>query len=287
MTTITPQPDRKLPSRHQLCAAAVALAARGYALFPCRPDDKRPAIDRWEQRASADPLHIEAAWRDRYPGANIGVACRPSGLVVIDLDTAGHSGTLTENQQPGSGHEVLAALADRVGQPWPATYSVATPSGGLHLYFAAIAGREVRNSAGKIGPMIDVRGAGGYVVGAGSSIAGRCYEVIDDRPAGPLLAWLADLADPPRPARPAAAPAAGGSLYGRLRGILEFVLASEPRTRNGRLYWAARRAREMIAAGTIDRMTAEQLLLAAALEAGLRGGEAEARRTIASGLGTA
>jgi len=78
-----------------------------------------------------------------------------------------------------------------------------------------------------------------------------------------------------------------GSAYRRLLGVTEAVLNSEPGTRNGRLYWAACRAAEMIAAGQLDHATAERVLLAAALEAGLRGGEHEARRTIASGLGTA
>jgi hypothetical protein len=269
--------------------AAVSAARRGWRVFPCRPGDKRPAVDRWEERACADPERVARYWpSERH---NIGGACGPSRRVVIDLDTAAHGGQLPERwrAEPGirDGRDVLATLAERAGQPWPSTYSVATPSDGLHLHFAAVPGREIRNSAGKIGPKIDVRGAGGYVLLAGSVIGGRGYEVTDDRPAGPLPAWLADLADPPRPPRPAALPDPPGSLYGRLRGVVEAVLTSEPGTRNGRLYWAACRAAEMVAAGTLDRAAAERVLLDAAIEAGLRGGEPEARRTIASGLGTA
>jgi hypothetical protein len=269
--------------------AAIAAAERGWHVFPCRPGDKRPAVDRWEERACAVPELVARYWpSDRH---NIGGACGPSRRVVIDLDTAAHGGQLPESWRAESGirdgRDVLAVLAQRAGRPWPATYTVATPSGGLHLHFCAIEGREIRNSAGKIGPMIDVRGAGGYVLLAGSVIAGRAYEVIDDRPEQSLPRWLADLADPPRSPRAGPAPAAAASLYGRLRGVVEAVLASEPGTRNGRLYWAACRAAEMVTAGAIDRTTAERVLLAAALEAGLRGGESEARRTIASGLGTA
>ncbi len=40
----------------------------------------------------------------------------------------------------------------------------------------------------------------------------------------------------------------------------------------------------MIAAGQISREDAEEPLVAAALDAGLRGGEAEARRTFASAM---
>lgn len=268
--------------------AAVAAAKRGWAVFPCRPRDKRPAIDRWEARASADPAHVAAAWRERWPRANVGIACGPSGLVAIDLDTPEHGGALPAEwaAEPGvrDGRGVLAVLARRAGQRLPYTYSVRTPSGGLHLYFAAIAGRELRNSAGRIGPMIDVRGSGGYVVAAGSVVGGRRYEVARDEPVAPLPGWLADLAEPATRAPGLPAPQLG-AVYGRLRGVVETVLAAEPGTRNGRLYWAACRGAEMVRAGQIDRGTAERVLLASALEAGLRGGESEARRTIASGLG--
>lgn len=270
-------------------AAAVAAASRGWAVFPCRPRDKRPACDQWERRAVSNPEQVARYWpSDRH---NVGVACGPSGLVVVDLDTAAHGGQLPESwrAEPGvvDGLDVLGALADRAGQPWPTTYTVATPSGGRHLYYQAIRGREIRNSAGKIGPMIDVRGTGGYVVGAGSIVGSGGYEVLHDQIVELLPAWLAELAAPPRPAAPVVGPAATGSLYGRFRGVVEFVLTSEPRTRNGRLYWAACRAAEMVSEGKIDAVTAECVLLEAALEAGLRGGESEARRTIASGLRTA
>jgi hypothetical protein len=259
-------------------------------VFPCREGGKQPSIDRWEQRASAEPGHVRQAWEGPYAGHNYGIACGPSGLVVIDLDTAAHGGELPEEWRlPGvrDGRGVLAELARRADRELPATYAVDTPSGGLHLYYAATPGREIRNSAGKIGPMIDVRGAGGYVLGRGSVIGGVAYTVADDSDPAALPGWLADLADPPRTARRATPGAAGGTVYGRMRGVVETVLTSAPGTRNSRLYWAACRAREMVTAGEIDRATAGNVLLDAALEAGLRGGEREARRTIASGLGPA
>ena len=76
----------------ELAGAAAGLASQGYHVFPCRPFDKRPAIDQWEQRATANPDHVHDAWMRRYRGANIGLACGPSGLVVVDPDT---HGTLT------------------------------------------------------------------------------------------------------------------------------------------------------------------------------------------------
>jgi hypothetical protein len=267
--------------------AAVAAARRGWAVFPCRVGGKRPAVDRWEQRACADPGRVARHWPG--PRHNVGIACLPSGLVVLDLDNASHGGTLPPDWRgvPGvtDGADVLAVLADRAAQPWPATYTVRTASGGLHLYFHAAAGREIRNSAGNIGPMIDVRGAGGFVVGAGSMVRGKPYEVVDGSNPAPLPPWVADLATPPSPAPGGAMPPiTGATVHGRLRGLVERVLSSQPGDRNGPLFWAACRAGEMVAAGEVDQATAERVLVAAALQAGLRGGETEARRTIASGL---
>lgn len=266
--------------------AAVAAALKGWAVFPCRPDNKRPTVDRWEQRACSDPERVRKHWPG--PQHNIGIACGPSELVVVDLDTIEHGGQLPQEwwSVPGirDGADVLAELAIRAGHSWPATWTVRTPSGGLHLYFQALAGRQIRNSAGKVGPMVDIRAAGGYVVGAGSSVHGKPYEVIDQSELIAFPSWLADLAAPPREPRPPAGASVPGQLYGRLRALVETVLSSEPGTRNGRLYWAACRAAEMIAGGQLERETAERVLIEAALEAGLRGGETEARRTVASGL---
>jgi hypothetical protein len=262
-------------------------------VFPCRQGDKRPAIDRWEERASSDLRHVEAAWRDRFPRANTGVACRPSGLVVIDLDTPGHGRQLPETwrAEPGirDGRDVLATIAERAGQRWPATYSVSTPSGGLHLYFAAMPGRQICNSAGKIGPMVDVRGAGGYVVGAGSIVGGRLYEVVTDGAAEPLPLWLADLADPPQPARPGAAaadvpdlPASGRYADRAIIGEIQRVLDAQPGERNATLNRAAHSLGQLVAGGVLDEHAVRQALATAAERIGL--GEHEIRATIASGM---
>ena len=132
---------------------------------------------------------------------------------------------------------MLALLAEWAGQPWPVTYTVKTPTGGLHLYYIAPDGPEIRNSAGKIGPLIDVRAAGGYVLAAGSVLderaypdnpgcrelvaGGRAYELADDSDPVPLPAWLPILAgataNPPyaagRPGRHAARQAAAARPY--------------------------------------------------------------------------
>ena len=184
-------------------AAALAAARRGWSVFPCRPGDKRPAVPEWERRACSDPPRVARYWPSKQH--NVGIACGPSGLVAIDLDTHGH---LPEDwRQPGirDGRDVLAQLAEWAGQPWPSTYMVATANGGWHLYFTAPDGSQIRNSASLLGPLVDVRAAGGYVIAAGSEVDGKPYELIDDRDAVPLPGWIRQLLAPvatPPPGRP-------------------------------------------------------------------------------------
>ncbi len=139
-----------------LLRSALALATRGWLVFPCVPGGKRPALrGNWQDLATTSPGQIRAWWA-RAP-YNAGVACGPSGLVVIDLD-------VPHGEQPGelaastvNGTDALARLCAQHGQSYPLpTYAVDTPSGGCHLYYAAPAGR-VRNSTGRLGQLIDVR----------------------------------------------------------------------------------------------------------------------------------
>jgi hypothetical protein len=134
-----------------LLRSAQSLAARGWPVFPCAPGGKRPALrGSWQDHATADPAQIRAWWA-RAP-YNIGIACAPSNLVVLDLDTPRQ-----QQDQDTSGTEALAALCEEYRQPYPLpTYVVDTPSGGSHLYYATPQGR-VRNSASRLGRLIDVR----------------------------------------------------------------------------------------------------------------------------------
>lgn len=136
---------------------ALDLARRGFRVFPLVPGTKRPAIERWQELATTDEAKIRAAWSQRE--WNIGVATG-QGLVVLDVDV--------KNGKPG-----LQSLAD-LGLDLE-TYTVETPSGGLHIYYE---GPDVPNSAGKLGAGLDVRSAGGYVVGVGSTLEDRPYRLV-------------------------------------------------------------------------------------------------------------
>ena len=155
-----------------------ALAA-GLVVFPLPAGAKRAAPG-WPRQVTTDPA-VAAGWPD---DANIGVACRASNVVGLDLD----------RKDGVDGVDTLRALCAAARWPWPDTLTVATPSGGRHLYFAAPAGVVVPSSIGRW-PGIDVRAPGqrlgGYLVGPGSTVDGRPYTIIRDLPIAPLPRWLA------------------------------------------------------------------------------------------------
>ena len=274
----------------ELLDAAMRLAERGWRVFPLRPGDKRPAVREWEARATTDPVRIRRAWTGGK--WNVGVACGPSGLVVLDLDAPKDgAGAPSEWCEPGirDGADVLTALAERHGAavPWE-TYTVRTAGdGGEHLYFAAPPGAALRNTAGRLGWLVDTRAAGGYVVGAGSRIGERRYVEVLDVPAAPLPGWITVLlrAEPPRSdVREAVAAVAGRSRYvgSALRGELDRVLAAVPGIRNHTLNAAAYALGQLTGAGLLPANLAADALAEAAEAVGLP--PAEAAATIRSGL---
>lgn len=174
--------------------AALAAVAQGWAVFPiCARAKKPPLVKEWESRAVADPDLVRQHWRLR---ANVGIACGPSGLVVIDTDRPEPGETPPPAwAEPGvtDGLDALALLAERTGGdlgPALDTYTVWTPSGGCHLYYRAPEGPAIRNSASQIAWRVDVRGLGGYVVAAGSETPGGRYEAGAVTDVAPLPGWL-------------------------------------------------------------------------------------------------
>jgi Bifunctional DNA primase/polymerase, N-terminal len=155
--------------------AALAYARRGVPVFPCQPGAKRPLTRNGHWDATKDPHAIERWWK-RWPSANVAVPTgKKSGVVVLDVDPA------------TGGPESLAKLG-RLGGPVPKTARARTGGGGVHVFFRYPRGTEIRNSAGLLGPGLDVRGEGGYVVVPPSRTQGP-YEWVDRSPPAEA-SWL-------------------------------------------------------------------------------------------------
>ncbi len=310
--------------RLTLLRAALDAAGRGWYVFPLRPDNrpddpdqaKRPAFpnrctaercDRtdprcraagrhvgWEERATTDPDRIRRAWSTSP--YNIGIACGPSGLVVVDADLPKPGRVRpAEWDMPGvdDGTDVLAVLAERAGQPYPAdTYTVTTWSGGTQLYYRHPTGPELRNTAGRLGWLIDTRGPGGYVVAAGSTVNGSTYTVVQDAAPLPLPDWLADPLRPaPLPARRPGPVALGTGrqaayLHAAIERETSLLTQAGEGTRNYALYTAATALGQLAAGGALAEADVFAALepVARSLPGRHRLTGREISRTIASGL---
>ena len=284
--------------RPALLASALEYAARGWHVHPLLVGRKEPLWHRWEARATTDTQLITRMWT-RAP-YNIGVACGPSHLVALDCDVPDDDGP--------SGVDTLRALAERASEHVTPTLTVRTGSGGYHLIYRAPAGPALRNTARTLGPCLDTRAAGGYVVGLGSKVDGHRYELVGSMTtAVELPGWLLTLLT-----TPAEPPKAGGRRRGvevatRLRALsrrgsraerwASYVLASECAElaamaegtgRNNRLNLAAYRAGQLVASGLLQQQVAEDALTEAARACGLGTGKGaypqEIEKTLASGM---
>jgi Bifunctional DNA primase/polymerase, N-terminal len=164
---------------------------------------------------------------------------------------------------------------------------VITPRGGWHHYFKAD-DHGIRNSAGQIAPMIDVRGDGGFVVAVGSVRPEGTYQLINDREPAPLPEWLARLAAKAIAGRPAANRATpaisrpGAYLRAALDAEARAVATAPDGQRNDQLNKSAYALARLVRDGQLAEDVMTEALTSAALDAGL--GQAEVRRTIGSAL---
>ncbi|WP_432165765.1 bifunctional DNA primase/polymerase [Streptomyces sp. bgisy031] len=279
-----------------LLAWALEPVRRGWAVFPLRPGDKRPAghAERLcpgtgrcasghlkpEQRATSDRDLIVSAWSSQP--YNIGIATGPSGLLVVDLDV------LKPEEQEGTpdGVESLSALCERAGQTLPPTYQVRTPSGGQHLYFTQHDGMRLHSTAGRLGHHIDTRGWGGYVVAPGSTTPHGAYTVTDESPVAPLPGWLADqLSERPKSdPHSVMTPVRDGSKAAQVALDREcaVIRAAGDHSRNNTLHKSTCKVARFVAWGNISRSTVEEAIQAAGESTGLS--VAECTTTIRSAM---
>jgi len=162
--------------------AAADLIDRGLAVTPIPPGARIPAPG-WQARATVDVADVRA-----WPaGVGVAVACRASAVVVLDLDRHGVDGVTGWEQLRHAG----------AGDDQELTFAVATPHGGLHLYYWCPPGQIVLSASGARSPLglgIDVRApgrrSGGYVLAPGTSTPAGAYRVAVDRPVRMMPGWL-------------------------------------------------------------------------------------------------
>lgn len=156
---------------HALQAAALRYAKHGLAVLPlyetragacacgkpdCPRPGKHPRTRNGVKDASRDPATIREWWT-RWPGASIGIATgKVNGLLVLDVD----------------GPEGQASLKQFTHDKIPAVWLAGTGRG-VHAYFRYSDG-EIRSQ--RLGPGLDVRGEGSYVVAPPSThVSGKVY----------------------------------------------------------------------------------------------------------------
>lgn len=167
---------------------ALTAATFGLALFPLPAGGRVPAPG-WQRQCTTDPAQVRAM----AAAGNVGVGCRASDVVGVDLDR--------RVGEPDGVARFAAFCDEHDGTPdgdgWPDTLTIVSPNGGQHLYFRA-GGLPILSSSGggPLGPSIDIRGpgrrSGGYLIGPGSVVADRPYTIVRAVPIAPMPRWLAD-----------------------------------------------------------------------------------------------
>lgn len=280
---------------------ALELAALGFSVFPiwgitdgvchcaqpdCASPGKHPPL-KWRDAATRDAAQIERMFR-RYPlASSIGVATgEPSGVIVIDLD--GEKGIRQWDR----------LCAGRGGHP--TTIEAVTGGGGRHLYFQQPEGFDVRNGVGNrngidrigLGPGIDIRSTGGYVLAPPSQHkSGNAYRWARGRAPGQCAAlevpwWL--LKDLVRGARHEEREEAQRTRVGEttrygaaaLTRIAGELAQCAPGNRNNALNRATFAVARLVAGGQIAESDGRSALVEAASACGLA--KRETRLTIRS-----
>ncbi len=219
---------------------ALALAARGFHVFPVKAGAKMPPLIKdFPTKATRVVSEIEAWWK-QWPDANIGISTSRFGdeeaLLVVDVDNKG-----TKN-----GDASVLAL-ELEGCELPETYVQHTPSGGRHLgYRVPVA---VKQSVEKIADGLDIRSKGGYIIGAGSALPAGRYHDAGGRVAAVPLWFVERCGHPPaavRPVRDVPAVVGQDAASARARAYLEHdaPLAIEGQGGDATTYAVACRVRD-------------------------------------------
>lgn len=177
-----------------MLTTALRYAERGWHVFPvhsavggkcscgrvCGRPAKHPRTHNGWKDATTDRERIRRWWTD-WPDANIGVACGPSRILVIDVDPR------------NGGDDSLADLEVAHG-PLPKTLTACTGGGGWHYYYD-VSGMDAKLPGRVLAQGIELQASGQYVLAPPSThMSGKTYgwdEGQADSPEFPP-SWLTD-----------------------------------------------------------------------------------------------
>jgi hypothetical protein len=237
-------------------------AAIGWRVYPVERGGKRPLFSGWLADATTDPGLITRWWPREKSAPNIGVVAGER-FDVIDIEAA----------------HVMGFRDAARARGLPVTPVARSGRGGLHVYFAphGLGTRRLVLYGVHIG---ELKGSGGVVVAPSVTTGPYAWlRAPFDVPVAESPAWLRALVDMPHHegVRPTGhlSPSRAVAL---VAGLYRVVAEASEGERNAMLFWAACRAADH----GVDRKAAAEILLSAALKAGLP--EREARATIASGF---
>jgi Bifunctional DNA primase/polymerase, N-terminal/AAA domain len=157
--------------------------ARGWYVHPLKPADKRPITEHGKNDATLDEAQVRAWWL-KWPTANVGISCGPSGICVLDADHG------------LSDYESFVAWRDRNGLP--VTYSVRSgrrvgkdgkPEFGAQMYYAGSLKDGKFELDGVTG---EIKSLGGLVMSVGNvhPDTKEVYQLIVDAPLAPVPAII-------------------------------------------------------------------------------------------------
>jgi putative DNA primase/helicase len=262
-------------------------------VYPCK-QNKRPFTEHGDKDASCDPDCIQA-WLLKDPDVLIGIATgEPSDILVLDVD----------NHEPSkNGFKSLAKFELKYGK-LPDTLRATTPRNGRHYYFRYPQQYELGSTAGELGPGLDTRGNGGYIIAPPSICPEGQYRFENpETPIAPMPEWLINLllkkSDGPasskahRPSSPEATDECLPDAFASLPPLPPLVAAdvgkmlvalahTKKGKRNNKLNKAAYVIGRSVGGKYVSREQAEAYLWAAGRACGLP--DDEIRQTMSSGL---
>lgn len=171
---------KKIPKLSALGQAARAWAQKGYRVWPITPGTNGAPVDniKWKTESTTDPNIIEKWW-EKHPDANIGIVL--DGVVVVDLDIDKKKGVDGLEDMVRHEHD----------HSWPLTFTVRTPSGGMHWYYRLPKGFKARNRAlGKLEGFPGIEAKVTHITAPPSVRADGVYSVKARRKYADAPPWL-------------------------------------------------------------------------------------------------